>query len=137
MPELIQPSLRDSTFHDSQPSVETLGYSHLVPPGRHFVGGPNSLLNALTLPIKRPLLQRVEVADEDYAEDEEQAHQFLQDGLTRALSRQGLPENSPAFQRRVWMRRQPSPEGTAEEDLVSIISTVPSGRMPRLATTRR
>jgi hypothetical protein len=31
--ELVRPSLRDLTFHHSQPSVETLGYSHRVPPG--------------------------------------------------------------------------------------------------------
>jgi hypothetical protein len=35
--EMAQPALRDLTFHHSPPSVETLGYFHLVPPGHHFV----------------------------------------------------------------------------------------------------
>jgi hypothetical protein len=35
--ELVQPSLRDLTFHHWQPSVETLGHFHPVPPGHHFV----------------------------------------------------------------------------------------------------
>ena len=50
-PELVQPSLRDLTFHHSLPSVETLGYFHYVPPGHHFVARSN--YSASATPIER------------------------------------------------------------------------------------